>query len=159
MRVFDASPLMRSAIGYDNVSRLLDSVARVSPSESSYPPYDIEKAGEDHYRISMAVAGFSEADLDITVRENVLVVSGKTLNPNVEADDAEKSVYLHRGIAKRAFERRFQLADTIKVTGAGLENGLLHVELVREIPEERKPRQIEIKTSTTSNKVIEGKAA
>lgn len=156
MRLIDTSPLMRSAIGFDNVSRLLDSVARVNPSESSYPPYDIEKSEEDQYKISMAVAGFSQSELDITVKDNVLVVSGKSEN---SGEEAEEAVYLHKGIAKRAFERRFQLADTIKVTGAGLENGLLHIELVREIPEERKARQIEINTEAASGKVIEGKAA
>jgi len=159
MRVFDTSLLMRPTIGFDNVSRILDTVARVSPLESSYPPYDIEKAGDDHYRISMAVAGFSDADLDITVRENILAVSGKILKTGAEIDNTKRTVYLHRSIARRAFERQFQLADTIKVTGAELENGLLHVELVREVLEENKPRQIEIKTSATSKKEIEKQAA
>ena len=159
MRVFDTSPLLRSAIGFDNVGRLLDSVARVSPSESAYPPYDIEKLGEDRYIISMAVAGFAEDELDVTVKDEVLIVSAKSVNRTDETDESEKAVYLHRGIAKRAFERRFQLADTIKVTGAGLENGLLHIDLRREIPEERKPRQIQINTAAGKEKAIEDKAA
>ena len=145
MRVFDTSPLMRSAVGFDNLARLVDSVARSNPNETSYPPYNIEKLGEDDYRITMAVAGFEEAELDIIVKDGTLVISGKAVQL---ADDEEGTTYLHRGIAKRAFQREFHLADTIRVTGASLENGLLHVELVREIPEERKPRQILINGGT-----------
>lgn len=167
MRMFDTSPLMRSAIGFDNVSRLLDSVARVNSPGTSYPPYNIEKLGQDRYRILMAVAGFSEDDLDVTVRDEVLIVSGKANTDQnageragqVETNEADKPVYLHRGIAKRAFERRFQLADTVKVEGASLVNGLLHVELVREVPEERKPRRIEINKGSAAPKTIEEKAA
>ena len=145
MRVFDTSPLMRSAVGFDNLARLVDSVARSNPNETSYPPYNIEKLGEDDYRITMAVAGFEEAELDIIVKDGTLVISGKAVQL---ADDEEGTTYLHRGIAKRAFQREFHLADTIRVTGASLENGLLHVELVREIPEGRKPRQILINGGT-----------
>lgn len=165
MRVFDTSPLRRSAIGFDNVSRLLDSVARVNSPETSYPPYDIEKLEQDKYRISMAVAGFSEAELDVTVKDEVVVISGKaaagqSAGESDETDNgAEKPVYLHRGIAKRAFERRFQLADTVRVEGASLVNGLLQVELVREVPEARKPRQIEINDGAGSTGTIEEKAA
>lgn len=161
MRMFDTSPLMRSAIGFDNVNRLLDSVARVNSPESSYPPYNIEKLDQDQYRISMAVAGFSEDELDVTVKDEVVVISGEA-NPNQDAgdnDEAKNPVYLHRGIAKRAFERRFQLADTVRVEGASLVNGLLQVELVREIPEARRPRQIEINKGAGSTKTIEEKAA
>lgn len=167
MRMFDTSPLMRSTIGFDNVSRLLDSVARVNSSESSYPPYDIEKLDQNQYRISMAVAGFSEDELDVTVKDEVLIISGKSAAGRAESDKAdhgadhgaEAPVYLHRGIAKRAFERRFQLADTVRIGGASLANGLLHVELVREIPEERRPRQIEINKGAGPAKTIEEKAA
>ncbi len=163
MRMFDTSPLMRSAIGFDNVSRLLDSVARVNSPGSSYPPYDIEKLDQDRYRILMAVAGFSEGDLDVTVKDEVLIVSGKANTDQragqAETDEVDKPIYLHRGIAKRAFERRFQLADTVKVDGASLVDGLLRVELVREVPEERRPRRIEINQGSAAPKTIEEKAA
>ena len=155
MRVFDTSPLLRSAVGFDNLARLVDSVSRSNGSETSYPPYNIEKLGDDQYRITMAVAGFEENELDVTVTENTLVISGKA---QTQDEDGETNpVFLHRGIAKRAFERQFHLADTIRVTGASLENGLLHVELVREIPEERKPRQIAI--NGKGAKMIDQKAA
>ncbi|MCF4165274.1 Hsp20 family protein [Zavarzinia compransoris] len=137
---FDFSPLMRSTIGFDRVSRLLDAAARVDEAATSYPPYNIEKAGEDKYRITMAVAGFAPDQLDVTVNENVLVIAGKGREDKAEVQ------YLHRGIAARAFERRFELADTIKVVNASFENGLLHVDLVREVPEAKKPRQIAIET-------------
>lgn len=137
---FDFSPLMRSTIGFDRVSRLLDAAARVDEAAPAYPPYNIEKAGDDKYRITMAVAGFAPDQLDVTVNENVLVIAGKG------RDDKADVQYLHRGIAARAFERRFELADTIKVVNASFENGLLHVDLVREVPEAKKPRQIAIET-------------
>ena len=148
MRVFDTNPLMRSAVGFDNLVRMLDNATRFN-GDSGYPPYDIEKLGDDSYRVTMAVAGFTEEELDVTVKDDVLVISGRAAKAEAtEGETAEtpapQPVYLHRGIAKRAFERRFHLADTIKVTGAALENGLLHVSLVREVPEERKPRQIAI---------------
>jgi molecular chaperone IbpA len=155
MRMFDTTPLLRSTVGFDNINRLMDSVTRQDPSESAYPPYNIEKTGEDSYRISMAVAGFKESELGIVVNDGVLEVSGKS-EAVTESPDATPT-FLHRGIAKRAFTRRFTLADTIKVRGAGLEDGLLHVELTREIPEERKPRQIQIQTG--DQKVIDSKAA
>ena len=155
MRMFDTSPLLRSTVGFDNINRLLDSVTRQDPSETAYPPYNIEKIGDDSYRISMAVAGFTESELDVVVKDGVLEVSGKAETKTDESSDS--GTFLHRGIAKRAFTRRFTLADTIKVTGAGLENGLLHVDLVREIPEERKPRQIPIQSD--NQKVIDSKAA
>lgn len=137
---FDFSPLMRSTIGFDRVSRLLDAATRVDEATASYPPYNIEKAGDDRYRITMAVAGFAPEALAVTVNENMLVIAGKS------RDEKTGVEYLHRGIAARAFERRFELADTIKVVNASFENGLLHVDLVREVPEAKKPRQIAIET-------------
>lgn len=151
MRSFDLSPLFRSTVGFDHLSRVLDAAMRLDDAQLSYPPYNIEKTGEDTYRITMAVAGFSQDDLNVVGQENSLVVSGKAQEPERGAE------YLHRGIARRAFQRRFELADHIKVKGAELVNGLLHIDLVREIPEERKPR--EIKISTAPSKVIEQKAA
>lgn len=151
---FDFSPLLRSSIGFENLNRLLDSVTRAAADgDNSFPPYNIEKLGSDAYRITMAVAGFARAELDITVQENTLVVTGKAAD---EAQPAERS-FLHRGIAKRAFERRFQLADVIKVTGASFENGLLNIDLSREVPEHKKPRKVEI--GTTDAPVIEGETA
>ena len=138
MRTLDLSPLYRSAIGFDRLANLLDSMNSAEQSQPAYPPYNIELTGEDAYRISMAVAGFDESELDIQVEQNRLTVSGK--KPTEESSRN----FLHRGIAARNFERRFQLADHVRVTGANLANGLLHIELVREIPEVMKPRKIEI---------------
>src|SRR6185369_2956290 len=135
---YDLTPLFRSSVGFDRLSRLMDSAQRVDESALSYPPYNIERTGDDTYRVSMAVAGFSEAELTITAQENSLVISGK---PSKEEKERN---FLHRGLAGRAFERRFDLADHIRVTGASLNNGLLHVDLVREIPEAMKPRTIAI---------------
>ena len=145
----DFSPLFRSTVGFDRLSRLLETNTLADPGVA-YPPYNIVKLDEDNYRITMAVAGFSEADLDITAKENQLVVSGRT----AERKEPEEAVYLHRGIAERAFERRFQLADHIRVLGASMENGLLTVTLVREIPEQMKPRKIDISSGA---KTIAGK--
>lgn len=155
MRTFDLSPLFRSTVGFDHLSRMLDAAQRLDDAAFSYPPYNIEKLSEDDYRITMAVAGFAEADLDITVQDNTLVISGK---PRHEEEQAQ---YLHRGIAGRAFERRFQLADFIRVEGASLVNGLLHVALKREVPERMKPRTIAIQAGapTPAPKVIEGAAS
>lgn len=139
MRGFDISPLLRSSIGFENLNRLVEYAGRIDAGDA-FPPYNIEKLGEDAYRIQMAVAGFARHELDITAQENTLIVTGQAAP---EADGKER-LFLHRGIAKRAFERRFQLADTIKVTGASFENGLLNIELVREIPEHKKPRKVEI---------------
>lgn len=151
----DLSPLFRSTIGFDRMSRLLDAATRVDESALSYPPYNIEVLGEDAYRITMAVAGFGENDISITAQENSLVITGKLA---AKSDDERK--FLHRGIAGRAFERRFELADHIRVSGASLVNGLLHVELVREVPEAMKPRSIKIETKAAAKPtVIEGKAA
>ena len=138
MRAFDFSPLLRSSIGFENLNRLADFATR--GEGESYPPYNIEKISENGYRISMAVAGFHRDELDLTVQDNVLTVIGRA---GEEAAGGERQ-FLHRGIAKRAFERRFQLADTIKVVNAGYEDGLLNIELAREIPEHKKPRKISI---------------
>lgn len=138
MRTFDLNPLLRSGIGFDRFDRLFENLSRQDEAAAGYPPYNITKAGEDDYRISMAVAGFKPDDIDVTAKENTLVISGRAL------PEHEGVTYLHRGVAGRAFERRFELADTIKVVGASLENGLLHVDLVREIPEALKPRKIAI---------------
>jgi molecular chaperone IbpA len=155
MRAFDISPLLRSSIGYENLNRLVEFAGRVDGGDSAYPPYNIEKLGDGAYRIAMAVAGFAENELDLTVQENTLIVTGAALP---EAD-SETRVFLHRGIAKRAFERRFQLADTIKVTGASYANGLLHIELVREIPEHKKPRKVAIGTPLAAAETVETRLA
>lgn len=154
MRNVDISPLMRATVGFDRLMNLVDASARVDEGALSYPPYNIEKTGEDSYRIVMAVAGFGEDDLEVTVQENSLIIrAGK-------AKAEEKQVeYLYRGIAARAFERRFDLADHIKVTGARIENGVLSVDLAREIPEAMKPRSIKIESHGSKAKVIENAAA
>jgi len=149
MRGFDLTPLFRSTVGFDRMSELLDAATRLDDAQLSYPPYNIEKTGEDAYRITMAVAGFGQDDLNIVSQENSLLISGKAQEP-------EGVEYLHRGIARRAFQRRFELADHIKVKSAELVNGLLRVELVREVPEEQKPREIKIGVAP---KPIEKKAA
>lgn len=151
MRGFDFAPLLRSSIGFENLNRLSDLATR-GEGNDSYPPYNIEKTGDGSYRISMAVAGFGQEELDITVQDTVLIVTGKT----VEAEQSGRE-FLHRGIAKRAFERRFQLADTIKVVGASYEHGLLNIDLVREVPEHKKPRKVEI-GATAEPAAIEGTA-
>jgi molecular chaperone IbpA len=138
MRNFDFAPLSRSTIGFDRMMRLFDDATRmVDNGESSYPPYNIEKTGEDSYRITMAVAGFGESDLSITQQANALLIAGRK-------QSEEDGPYLHHGLAARAFNRRFDLADFIKVTGASLVNGLLSIDLVREVPEAMKPRSITI---------------
>ncbi|MDK4743568.1 Hsp20 family protein [Rhizobium sp. CNPSo 3464] len=134
----DFSPLFRSSIGFDRMLNALEAASRTEIVDD-WPPYDIVKTGEDDYRIAMAVAGFSQEELTITQEQNTLLVSGQKTN----GDDGR---YLHRGIAGRSFQRRFELADHVRVVGAGLVNGLLAVDLKREIPEEMKPRQIEIMT-------------
>ena len=137
MTTFDFAPLFRTAIGFDRLARLMDN-AMSAADVSSYPPYNIEKTGEDTYRLTMAVAGFKPDELDLVAKDNTLVVSGKVNT------DANKGEMLYRGIAGRAFERRFVLADHIVVEGANVENGLLHVGLKRVVPEALKPRRIEI---------------
>ena len=152
MRHYDFSPLYRSTVGFDRFASLLDQVARADSANNSYPPYNIEKTDEDAYRITLAVSGFSEADLNIEAKEGQLVISGKKVPVDGDA------TYLHRGIAERAFERRFQLADHVRAVGATTENGLLHVDLVREVPEALKPRTIEIAKAPKSIKSKKPKA-
>lgn len=155
MRSYDFSPLYRATVGFDRMMNLLDSASRVDETAPSYPPYNIEKISDDAYRISMAVAGFAEDELDITVTQNSLVVSGKK---EKAADQTAK--FLHQGIANRSFQRSFELADHIRIAGAALQNGLLHIELVREVPEAMKPRSIKIESvAQKPAKVIEDKAA
>jgi molecular chaperone IbpA len=136
MTTFDFAPLFRNAIGFDRLARLADTAA--SATEASYPPYNIEKNGDDSYRLTMAVAGFSSADLDLVAKDNTLVITGRV------AGDGPKAELLYRGIAGRPFERRFVLADHVVVEGADLQNGLLHVSLKRVVPEALKPRHIAI---------------
>jgi molecular chaperone IbpA len=150
MRTFDLSPLYRSTVGFDRLFNLLDSVN--GGEAQPYPPYNIERTGENAYRVTLAVAGFGETDLDIQAKENVLTVKGEKREEKQETREV-----LYRGIAARAFERRFQLADHVEVTGAALENGLLHIDLVREIPEAMKPRKIQIGNSNARQ--IDAKAA
>ncbi len=138
MRTTDFSPLYRFSVGFDRMQRLVDAASRFDDAAYAYPPYNIETRGDDAYRITMTVAGFAEKDLDVTVTENTVVVSAR------KRDEDKDVSYLHRGIAGRAFERRFELAEHIKVVGANLVNGLLHVDLVREVPEEKKPRKIAV---------------
>ena len=153
MRTVDLTPLNRFAVGFDRMQRQLESMARLDEQASAYPPYNIEVLGEDAYRITMAVAGFSLEDLDIVVENGRLSVSGHTQNED------EPKEYLHRGIATRAFQRHFELADHIKVAGAGLDNGLLHIELEREVPEALKPRKIAITGQSSQPKAIDQQAA
>jgi len=155
MRTFDLSPLFRSTVGFDHLARMLDAAARLNDQTVSYPPYNIEKLDDDHYRITMAVAGFAESDLELTAQGQTLVITGRA-----QKDEANTAQLLHRGIAGRSFERHFELAETIRVTGASLMNGLLHVDLVREVPEAMKPRTIAITGKPAEQpKVIENKAA
>jgi molecular chaperone IbpA len=141
MRTFDISPLYRSTVGFDRLFDLLDQTARVEPM-TNWPPYNIEKAGDDQYRITMAVAGFSPDEIELTQHESTLLVTGN------KHSEPEGTQILHRGIATRAFKQTFSLADHVKVKGASLENGLLMIELVREVPEELKPRRIAISTGS-----------
>ncbi len=143
----DLTPLFRTSVGFDRMAQMMNQAHRIDQQNVSYPPYNIETLDENQYQITLALAGFTENDLDITSEQNVLVVRGKTSN------DVERK-YLHRGIANRSFERKFQLADHVKVTTAAMENGLLHIKLMKEIPETMKPRTIEINTNTN---VIEDK--
>ena len=154
MRNFDLSPLYRSTVGFDRLAGMLDQLMAGDAPAPTYPPYNIEKTGENAYRITVAVAGFGEGDLTVEVKNQQLTVTAAKR----EAEGEQKPVYLHRGIAERGFERRFQLADHVRVDGAELVNGLLHIDLVREVPEQLKPRTIAIK-STGENKTIEGSAS
>lgn len=145
MRSFDFSPLYRSTVGFDHFADLIDRAFSGDVAQNAYPPYNIEKTAEDAYRISIAVAGFGEDDLAVETRDNLLLVSAGKSTETVD----EGRTYLHRGIAERSFERRFQLADHVIVTGAAVENGMLHIDLVREVPEALKPRRIEISSART----------
>lgn len=147
MRNFDLAPLYRATVGFDQIADMMDRVLSTDGSTPTYPPYNIEKLDQDAYRITIAVAGFSDADLAIEVKDHALIVSAKKA-------EEDKRTYLHRGIATRAFERRFQLADHVKVTGATHADGMLHIDLVREVPEALKPRRIEI----TKGDTVDGKA-
>ena len=153
MRNFDLAPLYRATIGFDQIADMMDRVLSTDLNQPTYPPYNIEKTADDAYRISVAVAGFSDADLSVEVKENALVVSAR------KADEDEARTYLHRGIATRAFERKFQLADHVRVSGASHTDGMLHIDLVREVPEALKPRRIEILSGDAVEKdVVEAKA-
>ncbi|WP_338549460.1 Hsp20 family protein [Roseovarius phycicola] len=153
MRNFDLAPLYRASIGFDQIADMMDRVLSGDVNQPTYPPYNIEKTADDAYRISIAVAGFADEDLSVEVREHALIVSARK-----SEDDAERT-YLHRGIATRAFERKFQLADHVRVDGASHADGMLHIDLVREVPEALKPRQIEIARGDVVTKdVVDAKA-
>ena len=153
MRSFDLAPLYRATVGFDQIADMMDRVLANDAGQSTYPPYNIEKTADDAYRISIAVAGFSDDDLSVDVKENALVVAAR------KADVEDTRTYLHRGIATRAFERRFQLADHVRVTGASHEDGMLHIDLKREVPEALKPRRIEIARGTAVEKdVVDAKS-
>jgi molecular chaperone IbpA len=151
MRSFDLSPLFRYSVGFDRLDDLFETAFR-GTQETSYPPYNIVKTGQDAYRITIAVAGFGQDELELVVKENLLTVRGK----GADAAADQQTTYLHRGIAQRAFEHRFQLADHVKVSGANLVNGLLDIELVRELPESAKPQKIAIGHAAATPKTIEG---
>jgi len=153
MRTIDFTPLNRFAVGFDRMQRQLETLAHVDEATSAYPPYNIEVLDENAYRITMAMAGFSIDDIDITMQNTQLTIAGR-----VERNE-KPAEYLHRGIATRAFERHFELADHIKVNGARMDNGLLHIDLVREVPEALKPRKIAIEGTPSKTKTIEQKAA
>ena len=152
MRNFDFAPLYRASVGFDQIADLMDRVLSTDVAQPTYPPYNIEKTADDAYRISLAVAGFTDEELAVELREGTLIGSAK------KAAEDEGRSYLHRGIATRAFERKFQLADHIRVTGAAHQDGMLHIDLVREVPEALKPRRIEISNGTTVDvKAVEAK--
>lgn len=149
MRTFDLAPLHRATVGFDQIADLMDRAFANDGAQPSYPPYNIEKTGDAAWRVSLAVAGFASDELTVETRENALIVAGR------KADDASPRVYLHRGIATRAFERRFTLADHVKVTGAMHENGMLHIDLMREVPEALKPRRIAITAAAPARDVVD----
>jgi len=153
MRHFDLAPLYRATVGFDQIADMMDRVLANDMAQPTYPPYNIEKTADDAYRISIAVAGFAESDLTVEVKDGALVVSAQ------KADDDSERSFLHRGIATRAFERKFQLADHVRVTGATHADGMLHIDLVREVPEALKPRRIEIASGKAVEKdVVDAKA-
>ena len=145
MRNYDFAPLYRSTVGFDRLANMLDRALTADVGTNTYPPYNIEKSGENTYRISIAVAGFNDEELSVEMRDGQLAVSAK----KAEAEDQDAIKYLHRGIASRAFEKRFQMADHVRPVGAETKDGLLHIDLVREVPEALKPRRIEIATAGT----------
>ncbi len=149
MRNFDLAPLYRATVGFDQIADMMDRVLSTEVAQPTYPPYNIEKLDQDSYRITIAVAGFAADELGIEVKEHALIVTAKKA-------DEDKRTYLHRGIATRAFERRFHLADHVKVTGATHADGMLHIDLVREVPEALKPRRIEI--TSQKGETVEAKA-
>lgn len=149
MRSFDFAPLHRATVGFDQIADLMDRVMSSDVSQPSYPPYNIEKIDADSYRISIAVAGFAEADLSVEVKEGALVVAAR------KAETEEERTFLHRGIATRAFERRFTLADHVRVTGASHADGMLHIDLQREVPEALKPRRIEIASAAPQRAALD----
>ncbi len=154
MRTFDLAPLYRATVGFDRIADLMDRALTADAGQATYPPYNIEKTADNGYRITVAVAGFTADELNVEVRESALIVSAK------KAADAGERTYLHRGIATRAFERRFQLADHVRVTGADHADGMLHIDLVREVPEALKPRRIEIgRASDVQGVALNGTAA
>lgn len=154
MRSLDFAPLYRATVGFDRIADLMDRVLTNDVSQPTYPPYNIEKVAQDAYRISIAVAGFAPEELGVEVKDGTLLVSAR------KAPETAEKTYLHRGIATRAFERRFALADHVRVSGAVHEHGMLHIDLIRETPEALKPRRVEISTSaTTAAPVLEGTAA
>ena len=153
MRAFDLTPLYRATVGFDQIADLMDRALASDVGQNTYPPYNIEKTADDAWRISIAVAGFSDEELAIEVKDRSLLVTGRKA-----ADETERN-YLHRGIATRAFERRFHLADHVRVTGASHENGMLNIDLVREVPEALKPRRIEITSDTKKDaNLVEAKS-
>lgn len=153
MRGYDFAPLYRATVGFDQIADLMDRVLTKDVENPTYPPYNIEKTADDAYRISIAVAGFSDDDLSVEVKDGALLVSAR------KVDEEEGRTFLHRGIATRAFQRRFHLADHVRVTGASHADGMLHIDLKREIPEALKPRRIEIaKADTVDKDVVDAKA-
>lgn len=153
MRGYDFAPLYRATVGFDQIADLMDRVLTNDVSQPTYPPYNIEKTADDAYRISIAVAGFSDNDLTVEVKDGALLVSARKL------DEDEDRTFLHRGIATRAFQRRFHLADHVRVVGASHENGMLHIDLEREIPEALKPRRIAIaKADAVEKDVVDAQA-
>ncbi len=144
MRTLDFAPLYRATVGFDRIADMMDRVMETEVSAPTYPPYNIEKTAEDAYRISVAVAGFAEAELSVEVKDGALIVSAR------KADEDKERKFLHRGIATRAFDRRFQLADHVRVSGASHVDGMLNIDLVREVPEALKPRRIEIAGGKTA---------
>jgi molecular chaperone IbpA len=152
MRTLDLTPLYRASVGFDQIADLMDRALASDVGQSGYPPYNIEKTDDDAWRISIAVAGFAQDDLSIEVKDRALVVTARKAE-----EDTEERTFLHRGIATRAFERRFTLADHVKVTGASHADGMLHIDLVREVPEALKPRRIEIASAKRQDaNLIEG---